>query len=121
MPEGARDERSSYPRKAPKSLKRSSLYREIYRTGRRYRGSAIKAVYRSNTLGSIRLGFSVSRKTGNAVKRNRFRRRIKTMAREEGAGLSVDMIHSPVNGLESATWKKLRDEFLSFLELLGRN
>ncbi len=121
MPEGARGERSSYPRKAPKSLKRSSLYREIYRTGRRYRGKAIKAVYRSNTLGAIRLGFSVSRRTGNAVKRNRFRRRIKTLAREEGVGLSVDIILSPVDRLENATWKNLRNDFLSFLKLIGRN
>jgi ribonuclease P protein component len=121
MPEGARDGRSSSPRKAPESLRNSALYREIYRTGTRYRGSAIKAVYRSNALGGVRLGFSVSRKTGNAVKRNLFKRRIRTMTREKGAGLSVDMIFSPVGRLEKATWYSLRNDFLSLMKLLGRS
>ena len=120
MPEGARDERGSSPSKTPESLNSSALYREIYRTGERYRGSAIKAVYRSNTLGGIRLGFSVSRKTGIAVKRNLFKRRIRALTRENGIGLNADMILSPVGRLEKATWNSLRDDFLCLLKLIGR-
>jgi ribonuclease P protein component len=118
MPEGERDGRGSYRSAAPESLRRGSIFREIYRTGRRFRGSAIKVVYRRNALGVIRLGFSVSRKTGTAVDRNRFRRRIRSLARNRGTGLGADLIVSPAGETAEVPWDGMEKDFEKLLELL---
>ena len=111
MPEGARDARSLSHRPAIEPMSDGYLFRETYRNGRRYRGSAIEVVYRANTLGRIRLGFSVSRKSGKAVLRNLFRRRIKTLVREEGPTSGTDMVFSPAGKLETTEWVEIREEF----------
>jgi ribonuclease P protein component len=111
MPEGAGDARELSHRPDIEAMRDGYLFRETYRSGRRYRGSAIEVVYRSNTLGRIRLGFSVSRKSGKAVLRNLFRRRIRTLIREEGPTGGMDMIFSPAGRLEKTVWAEIREEF----------
>lgn len=111
MPEGAGDAKILSHRPDIEPMRDGYLFREIYRSGRRYRGSAIEVVYRFNTLGRIRLGFSVSRKSGKAVLRNLFRRRIRTLVREEGPTEGMDMIFSPARKLEITEWTEIREEF----------
>jgi ribonuclease P protein component len=118
MPEGERDGRGSYRSAAPETLRRGSIFREIYRTGRRFRGSAIRVVYRKNALGVIRLGFSVSRKTGSAVERNRFRRRMRSLVRQEGAGLGADIVVSPAGETAEVPWDGMRKDFEKLLDLM---
>lgn len=112
MPEDAKDARSSY-RNAPveRSLKRSSQFRKIFRRGRNFRGLAFRAVYEKNTLGVMRLGFSLSAKSGGSVERNLFRRRIKGLARMRGEGQGVDVIILPVGKLGDKTWKMIVEDF----------
>ena len=119
MPEGERDARSSYRNKAMESIRSGRLYRQIYRTGKRFRGLAIRAVYRRNTLGVIRLGFSVSRRAGNAVRRNLFRRRMKTLVREQQQGASCDLIVSPATGLADMGWNAMKRDFQELMEIIG--
>ena len=48
-------------------------------------GFVLQARPRSEAAGEPRFGFTASRKTGNAVTRNRIRRRLKELARAEAA------------------------------------
>lgn len=121
MPGDGRDARTSSPDPAGiRSLKKSSQFRRVFSGGRRYRGTAFRAVFIRNTLGVIRLGFSLSAKSGNAVERNRFRRRIKSLSREMGDRLGADVVILPQGKLGGKTWNDIREEFWKLLEDIER-
>jgi len=110
---------SSRDRAALRALKRSSQFRRVFSTGRRFRGRAFRAVYAMNTLGVVRLGFSLSAKSGGAVERNRFRRRLRSLARESAVERGADVVVLPQGRLADATWPMMRDDFLRLVRELG--
>ena len=60
----------------PKSslLKKTAEFNQVYRRGSRLRGEGFTFIYLSGDQPVSRLGISVSRKVGNAVRRNRIKR-----------------------------------------------
>jgi ribonuclease P protein component len=58
--------------------------------GRRFRSSffSVQVLDREAGQDGVRIGLTASRKTGNAIKRNRIRRRLRAAAREAYAGLT---------------------------------
>lgn len=93
------------------SLKRTPEFIRLFKSGQRFTGGVVRARYCRNTLGVIRLGFSVSRKTGNAVERNLFRRRLRQLAREDHGQPGFDAVITPILKLREIGWKALRDDF----------
>ena len=63
-------------------------------------------------MNCARLGFSVSAKAGNAVKRNLFRRRVKQLFRENTTlkKKEIDIIVFPVGKLEHSSYKGLKED-----------
>ena len=59
------------------SLKRHKEFRFTYRTGRQVGGGSFVLVTARNRKGKVQVGFSVSKKIGNSVTRNRAKRRLK--------------------------------------------
>ena len=59
------------------SLKRHKEFRYTYRTGRSQSGHLLTVVYAKSRTETIRIGFSVSKRVGNAVQRNRAKRRMR--------------------------------------------
>ncbi len=59
------------------SLKRHKEFRFTYRTGRQVGGGSFVLVTARNRKGKVQVGFSVSKKIGNSVMRNRAKRRLK--------------------------------------------
>lgn len=59
------------------SLRKNYMFGRIYRQGRHYAGRYTVLYYAGNGLEINRLGITASRKVGNSVKRNRFRRLIR--------------------------------------------
>lgn len=71
-----------------------------------------------NTLGMVRLGFSLSAKSGCAVERNLFRRRVKSLARERTSCTGADIVILPQGRLGDATWPMVREDFRRLSEEL---
>jgi ribonuclease P protein component len=121
MQEDGRDASgSSRDRAVLRSLTRSSQFRKIFSSGRRFRGTAFRAVYTMNTLGVVRLGFSLSAKSGGSVERNRFRRRVKSLARERATGPGADVVILPQGKLGDKTWTMVQEDFLRLVQELEK-
>ncbi len=59
------------------SLRRKKEFRYTYRAGKSCGGNLLSLVYVKNRTKEAKIGFSVSKKLGNAVVRNRVKRRMR--------------------------------------------
>ena len=70
-----------------------------------------------------RLGLTVTRKVGNAVVRNRLRRRVREFFRRHGGGLPIgwDFVVNVKGAAVQATWVELAHDLGQVLRGLGFN
>lgn len=105
------------------TLKENYEFRRLYQKGASAVGGCMVIYCRRNRLGRNRLGITVSVKIGNAVKRNRARRRLREVCRLNNPCLCQgwDMVLVARGRTLTAPWKELNDTFLRLcrkLELL---
>jgi ribonuclease P protein component len=74
-------------------------------------------------VGRPRLGLSVSKKVGTAVKRNGVRRRLKEIFRSSSAGLpeDLDFVISARSAAAEASLEDLNEEFICALRRLDKS
>lgn len=89
-PGAARDVSASPPEVS--SLRRSSDFRRVLAGGRRCRRGAITVVGAKGADGETRVGLVVRKDVGNAVRRNRAKRRIRHAMREVSLEQSMDYV-----------------------------
>lgn len=58
-------------------LRTTGEFQRVYRLGRRFRGEGFALIFHANSLAYNRLGISVHRKAGCAVRRNRMKRLVR--------------------------------------------
>ncbi len=87
-----------------------------------YRGRLFSVHGLPNTLGKPRLGLSVSKKVGTAVKRNGVRRRLKEIFRSSADNLpdDLDLVISARPAAAEASFEELNKEFARFLSKLNK-
>ena len=107
--------------KAAVTLKKNHEFRRLYQKGASAVAGGMVLYCRKNRLGHNRVGFTVSVKLGNAVKRNRARRRLREVYRLSSPRLSQgwDLILVARGRTLTASWRELNDSFLRLSRKLG--
>lgn len=87
-------------------------YRFVVRRGAKIVGAHTVSYARSREAGAdVRFGFIVSKKVGNAVVRNRVRRRLKAAAFETVSSLeNTDIVVRALPSAAEACWRDLRSD-----------
>jgi ribonuclease P protein component len=98
-------------------LRRPADFAHMREAGQTTRHPLMTLSTMPNGLDHNRYGFIVSRRVGNAVTRNRVRRRIRESVRVQHAALNrgYDLVWVARNGCAAATYKELSDAVDSLL------
>lgn len=104
------------------SLTTSPEFERVYRKGILYKGNLFSVHVLPNAVGKTRLGLSVSKKVGTAVKRNSVRRRLKEIFRVSVEGLpeGLDFVISARPASAEASFEELNEEFSRLLRKLNK-
>ena len=91
-------------------LQKRQDFRRVYQRGKSKNNWAFVLYYRPNNLGVHRLGFSVSKKIGNAVCRNKMRRRLREACRLEITSFTpgYDYVFIDRAGIKNETVESMR-------------
>jgi ribonuclease P protein component len=95
-------------------IRKRSEYKAIYDRGQRIPSSNFVLFVMRNGTGRPRLGITVTRRVGGAVKRNRAKRLIREIFRRHKSELGdVDIVVNGRPGLPEAEYRRLESEFLA--------
>ena len=103
------------------SLKENHEFRRLYKKGASAVSGVMVLYCRRNRLGRNRLGITASVKLGNAVTRNRARRRLREVYRLQSDKLrqGYDIVLVARSRTPSAPWREMNDGFLRLCRKLG--
>jgi ribonuclease P protein component len=118
---GLTGERSDlrFPREA--RIRSRAEYLQVQSTGQRARGRYILLLSIDNGLPITRFGITVSRKTGNAVTRNRVKRRLREVQRQNRDRFvpGKDLVVIATRQAPRATYRELEGEFMKLSTSTG--
>ena len=104
-----------------RSLKENHIFRRLYSKGRSAADSCVVVYCRKNQTEENRLGFTISKKLGHAVVRNRVRRRLREIYRlHEGSfQKGWDIVVVARSRAPEVPYERLEKSFLATAEKLG--
>lgn len=105
-------------------IRKKSEFSELYKRGRCARGKYFNLIYLPNELGHSRMAAVTSKKVGNAVHRNKIRRRARELFRRNKDLLKypLDILLIAKRDIRTAGWRDLRDHYYSALQAIsGKN
>ncbi len=103
------------------SLKENSTFRRLYARGKSAGNRYLVVYCRHNRLGYNRLGLTVSTKLGHAVVRNRIRRRLREVYRQEEPKLKqgFDLVVVARTACIEAPFAQMAEGFSLLMDKLG--
>jgi ribonuclease P protein component len=101
-------------------LARKAEFEAVYRSGGRRSSAQFVVFYRANGGAQSRFGSSVKKQLGNAVVRNRIRRRIREILRRNSSETPSgwDIVIHPRRSVARANFAQLQAELLALLKTL---
>lgn len=100
-------------------LRKSSDFALARRRGRSWADHRLALVARPNDSDATRFGFSVSKRIGNAVKRNKVKRRLKSAAIATPVESGLDLVVIARQGAIAADYYELRRSLRRLLKRAG--
>jgi ribonuclease P protein component len=73
-----------------------------------------------NTLGSARLGIAASRKMGNAVVRNRAKRRVRELFKNHKILTGIDLVVIPRREMIDASWQSIEADYRAAVQRIAK-
>ncbi len=111
-PRRLKSSREGFPRNF--RIRKTSEYRRIYADGKKIHRGVFVLFFLGNDTPHHRLGVTATKRLGNAVLRNRVKRRIREVFRREKSVLGsrgVDLVVNARRRVETIPWKELQEEF----------
>ena len=101
-------------------LRSRGEFTSVQKGGRRVAGRLLTLLAQPNTLGRDRLGIIASRRVGNAVIRNRAKRRLREVFRRlpPGASRTLDLVAIVRSDMADAPFTAIAQEFQAALKKL---
>jgi ribonuclease P protein component len=102
-------------------LVRRGEYDAVYRNGRRKSSREFTIFFRPNGLTISRFGWSIKKTLGNAVRRNRIRRRLREIVRTHRQEIAPgwDIVIHPRSSVGTASFSALAAELLKLIPQLA--
>lgn len=103
------------------SLKNDREFQRVYKQGKNYWNKTLTIYVKKNNLGYNRVGYSITKKIGNSVERNKLRRRMKEIIRLNSKYLhtSYDLILIPKKISTKKSYWDLEKDILFLLKKAG--
>jgi ribonuclease P protein component len=104
-------------------IRNKKEFTHLYKNGRRYRGKYFNLIYISSDLSFSRMAVVISRKVGNAVKRNKIKRQVRTLFRRNKDLLksSFDIVIIAKKEILEASWRMLQEDYFVALRSIAQN
>ncbi|WP_100065410.1 ribonuclease P protein component [Miniphocaeibacter massiliensis] len=102
-----------------KRLRSNRDFRKVYKKGKGYFNKHFTIIIRKNKLQGSRVGFSITKKHGNAVERNKLKRRLKEIVRhnfnliKEG----YDIVVIPKQNTKNLSYQELEKSATHLLKI----
>ena len=99
-------------------LRKNDDFKKVYKKGKNYWNRNLILYIMKNGLDYTRIGFSVTKKIGNSVVRNKIRRRMKEICRQNlnNIGKGYDIIFIPKKNVVDITYRDLKSAMLHILK-----
>lgn len=102
------------------TLKRNKEFNFVYRKGKSFFTPHLSLIFFQNKYGGLRYGFSISKKIGKAVVRNKVRRRLKNICRdimkENEIGISANLIFVAKKDIQNVKYDELTAEVVHLMK-----
>lgn len=102
-------------------LRKRRDFNYTYKRGKSLANSCLVLVYRKNNLEVSRFGFSISKKFGKAVQRNKIKRRLREICRLrlDKIKIGYDLIFIARVGARDVSFQKLENQVENLLKRAG--
>ena len=99
-------------------VRHSQDFSNVMKRGRRLRGQILNLVAWQNNLSYSRVGYSVNKRTGCAVKRNQIKRRLRAIVSNHKIKAGLDIVAIPSKKASEASYNELEIDFKRSIDLL---